>query len=1074
MPRDLVLEYNCKGELLASCEGPYTGPSCTLPCDVPGAGDPDDTGVPLDPPDDCGFELYCHSDGSVYGLSTKKSFLWQGSPSASNKVIENTVKQWTIHHEEDLGLAPNLSLTDIDLRAGGNFRSRDGSLTVFRFSQYYKNIRVLDPDGQVIVTYTPDGAVSISGKIVDRRSIYANTPPNRAAPQKAGYSIRHHVRGQTGLATADFRIRNLSLVAIPQAQAIGYSAFVDYANGAALARVLVDADAADPAPVLELWDYRRAEHDGLAQTQAITVRTLDPSFDPVPLPQTLSDENTLTDGAPLLGSIDDVSMDVQLATNSVVVLDLQGESVDDLHLFASRVLSPNWSFLSSSGADFVAQASHALLSDWYAYLDGFMTDPVVGAKRWDSANPHYSNGSVVPQAAVGTFTPRLLGFTNSASNDCPPSAVACASFSGIAPNLPAALAFPEVSNVPSGATIPEVSARLSLKGTTLDAVTLAHEAGHAFDLILGGAITGDMAPACGGACTAECVEDTSDEAPPLGETIAQMFAMILLHRTFEPLDFEYCGIVDQLATSGTGRNDPGPCMPLDDSVGRLVRPESPACTNSGFCDKPNDPGFVYQCCFDDEDQSDCTIFGTGCSVGTSNGQGGETTGWARPIPTGVCFPGPDGYNTFSVMQAFWQMLNGYSCEPTAPFACQTVAWPNGIQPDAAVVPAFLHAIRLAPLTYRQLFDNMATYVACNYGEAAYAEFNEIACNHALRSCGEPAPTSCGTCGNGVREGNQECDGYDWVVTSCDDFLYFSGGTLQCHASGTPDECRLEFSGCQAASTSMTSGLPSPDTTDGAADATGDSGSGDSGGTGVSSDGGGASDGCSCSSGRTQRAPLGFLLLAFLGIRSRRRTALTGLAWSLAGCGDDVSTSTGASSMEAGAESTVDAASESSIGESASVTTEGSSRTGAPFEIGPWVGSYHFEDALHPFGELNPSGGAAVLGNLEIYPDQTAFATFEYCSDEREIHYRVEPLTENTLRVLRGQGETSLRYNGATDLEDLVIVRTAPCRLVFEIDGAERGFAENWQPGVACWLDRCETPNHFRVDYCEETEPPPCP
>jgi len=245
---------------------------------------------------------------------------------------------------------------------------------------------------------------------------------------------------------------------------------------------------------------------------------------------------------------------------------------------------------------------------------------------------------------------------------------------------------------------------------------------------------------------------------------------------------------------------------------------------------------------------------------------GVATGFARNVPTGVCQAGGGGggYNTYSIMQAFWQLLHGYSCDPLPPFDCETVEWPDGVAPDDAVVPAFLYALRLAPGTYQQLFDNMATYVACNYGGEVYTAFNDVVCEHGLRSCADPAPTACGTCGNGVREGGEQCDGQDWGVAACEDLGVFSGGTLQCYPSGDPDECQLDLSMCIPEGLDSTADDGGPGgVDDGQADD-------DSTGTGAS-DGGGS--GCECSSQRRGSDPPTLVVfLVLLSVTRRRRRA----------------------------------------------------------------------------------------------------------------------------------------------------------------------------------------------------------
>jgi uncharacterized protein YegL len=56
---------------------------------------------------------------------------------------------------------------------------------------------------------------------------------------------------------------------------------------------------------------------------------------------------------------------------------------------------------------------------------------------------------------------------------------------------------------------------------------------------------------------------------------------------------------------------------------------------------------------------------------------------------------------------------------------------------------------------------------------------------------------CNFCGNNVIEPGEQCDGTDWgnPAPTCMDFDEFIGGTLDCNAPGTPDECIFNTSGC---------------------------------------------------------------------------------------------------------------------------------------------------------------------------------------------------------------------------------------------------------------------------------------
>jgi len=751
---------------------------------------------------------------------------------------------WLTIHEEDLGLNAGLAKKDLELVAAPGFRQSMGGLTIFRFRQTYRGIPVLPPDDLVQLVHGPDGAIQLSGRIVDGRENYAHVA-SQASANTALRSIRHHTHVRTQIPETDIVVDGPALVALPEARAVVWMGQARHVGGASLARVLVDADPTFLGSVLPLLSYRRGEVDNLAQTQAVQVRSVDPASDPA-MPST-SVSTTLFDGQPLLGSVEGMSGDIQLATEAVVVLDLDGGSRTDLDTVGLRVLDPAGDFLDAGGAGLSAQIAHHVLHGWYTRIDGYLTDPFAGAKRWDSAHPVYFMPPGTPSPTPsGTFAPRMLAFVNVASSDCDASAVACANWAGYGPGSLGGMAFPEVVHQPPGASSAEVTGRMLIPLPGDNITTLAHEFGHLVDLFAGPGLTTDLAPDCGGACVSECIEDTSDEAPPLTETIAQMFGMALWLTSFETVDFEYCSIVDAFSRSGTNPWNPGPCVPPGEDVSEFARPG--ACTKpADYCDKPTDPGFVLECC-DPAVDADCIVQApTDCPA----------TGFQRQIPTGLCHTSP-GYDTHSLMQAWWQLLNGRRCDATAPFDCQASAWPLGIEPVDAVLPAFLYSLRLNPLSYEQLFDGMATYMTCSYGDEVYSEFNAIVCAHGLRDCAAPAPIACDICGNGVREGSETCDGMDWVLADCTDWASFVGGTLQCDAL----TCQLDFSQCAEGGADTTAGANTSSGTDATVGAT----------TGASDSSGGAmggGGGCGCRTHRPHHFGGAWPLALLVGLRVRR-------------------------------------------------------------------------------------------------------------------------------------------------------------------------------------------------------------
>lgn len=73
----------------------------------------------------------------------------------------------------------------------------------------------------------------------------------------------------------------------------------------------------------------------------------------------------------------------------------------------------------------------------------------------------------------------------------------------------------------------------------------------------------------------------------------------------------------------------------------------------------------------------------------------------------------------------------------------------------------------------------------------------------------------------------------------------------------------------------------------------------------------------------------------------------------------------------------------------------------------------------------------ALANFEIFADFRATMFYDECSFEEPIviHYVWEPDVDGWLRLLPGEGETSLRVGAAEDLEALRVQREERPRLV---------------------------------------------
>jgi hypothetical protein len=162
--------------------------------------------------------------------------------------------------------------------------------------------------------------------------------------------------------------------------------------------------------------------------------------------------------------------------------------------------------------------------------------------------------------------------------------------------------------------------------------------------------------------------------------------------------------------------------------------------------------------------------------------------------------------------------------------------------------------------------------------------------------------------------------------------------------------------------------------------------------------------------------------------------------------------------------------------STSDTGPTSETTDEPVDTSRFMGVFHNEFELIPFGREVPSIGSPSIANLEILPDGTASMTMETCSEyfgTREIALRWEARPGPALEFFPGPGEDSLRFMAVTDLESVRATLGEGCDLLFELDGQPL-WLEVYRPGRACWVNRCENPNYMvHIDYCHSEAPPPC-
>ena len=911
----------CDGSTLRPCDPGETGPTCSWAC--------------FQGETDCGFSQVCHADGRVAGLSTSRAFMFALNPTDNDRAAQSAFINWILGHPGDLGLASGLQVGDLGLRSDSPFRNQHDWLTFFRFRQEYRGYPVHGPDGVVLLETHPQGAVSLSGSIVDGRPTYDGLSSSSTAFD-AEYAARMHVAAETGIPANELVAHSAARVAVPEWERICWRVLVHH-GGIPRGMVLLGTDPPAGAPLLPLLDYDSMLHEALTDIVPIELIGQDP--------ETVTDHlvldansgftglllDELSTGAPLVGSTVEppgppTGAPPQLATERVVVLDLMGNVPQDdptvgVAKFPDfvRITDGNGEFHGAVGTHaFNAQRAYWIVQSAYDFVHGYM------AGRWDSARPAFGGPSFMPP---GAFLPRIFVAYRGYSAICTDGSGCATMVHPTSMALEMGWPSSELTQLAPGFPLPqdaEVIGTIALSENGLAAATILHEIGHILDFFLG-AGKADVQK-CLAPCTdTKCDENTPDEARALTETIAQLWTVLLVRHLY-PIDYEdacpLIGYLFPIPTSSARVHGPS-CMTSENEVRLMVRPDKPECPTPSRCDKPS--GDMQHFC--DKSQ---------------------------------------GYRVASLMQAFWELANGRHCDPEPPFECDALpVWPPNCDEDPQVecatpldllVPAYAYALRLRPATYRQLVDDFVRFVGCNYGDAVFYEVNAVLCHHGATDCTAKPPVDCADCGNGIREGGEECDGQDWIPHASCETLGFDGGMIVC------DECKIDNSGCYfdpVVSTGVSVGTGADDT----------------GGTGVSAgDDGGSGDGGGCGC-RTNRGPITHLgcLLALLGVR-RRRTRAHAAAWAMAlvaACGDD------SARIDSG-----------STGPSSSASEETASTTEvASLPPEAWVGFYR--NAMRYEGEPESFPFAVAWRELEIRDDGTCRSAQRTCIDGEVVYQEYE-------------------------------------------------------------------------------------
>jgi hypothetical protein len=511
---------------------------------------------------------------------------------------------------------------------------------------------------------------------------------------------------------------------------------------------------------------------------------------------------------------------------------------------------------------------------------------------------------------------------------------------------------------------------------------------------------------------------------------------------------------------GTTNNEkvvhsPG-CMDSNDALGLFLRDDDAACPDAALCDKPSN------------DESDA-------AMGASH--------WCDAT---------EGYNTYSILQAWWNMLFGVYCAPPGPMGVecvsQTVVWPPGCDqpgsgvdcatPDEAAGLAFLYATRTNPTSYVQLIDGMAKFVSCNYGPQAYQDFNQALCDHQIRACDAPAPLLCEQCGNGIREGSEDCDGQDLsvdeigYVPACADFEY-DGGTLACQGLMDAQPCTYDFSQCTMP------GLDDTGTT--GQTSTGQASTGQESGT--SSDetdtagGVGAEDGCGCrargrSDGRGMATPLSLMFLLAVRRRSRRRSSASGpraalvLTLAAAACADD------GMARETTSGSSISSTSTTTETQAGSASETGVAPSGWPED---WYGDYYEDPGFEIGTEWLMPILIVSLDNMRLEAGAVTIERFDYTVGNEPVITTLDTeLDGDAIRILPPNGvwDVPYFYPGAEQVLLRPVPGTGCDELVLETHGLpapnDPVLSARWFRGRLCVVDPYDETianDRWMVDVC---------
>jgi len=520
---------------------------------------------------------------------------------------------------------------------------QDGNLKVVHFSQTYRGIPLIGHAAQVVVTLHGDVALSVTGRPIDAAPDYAGVLGTMSAEDAEAPVVAAYLAEQEGSSAPV--IEAIELVAVPTFSTLAWRAQVREAGHEGM-EILVHAVTGGV--------ISRQVTDSYDLTQKKPVHLLVEPFsaDPVTLSTGMAWDMPGAIAGYCADPVSGAGCLVRMGSMRLSVYDYQDDNtatplVQTMPIWDLFDPQVPWSkFLYGPPSfGFNAQNLYHKAATATTWVDPFVT--VLG---WD----HHPN---VPWSSAEPSS--LLMMVDVDGQD--PAGPSCKQALGLYAPYAFSANDAAIVDPPYGtATLPRMSICKN------DESTVFHELGHYYDDHLA---TGTMGH--GIAIHNTCVADTSDEAPPLAETVADMLTAALYAQLYPSMAYD-------MSTT------PLPC-----SLGVMSL-----------------PGQVH---------------GAPC---------GGPRHFSSDRPTAVANGACDvqaGYDQIGVQQAWWKFLKGQTCMTQTPWTCTAVP-----QDPETGLRALLYALSVGNgQSYKQLFRYMKSWIQINGTADEKTRFTQIFTQHGL-------------------------------------------------------------------------------------------------------------------------------------------------------------------------------------------------------------------------------------------------------------------------------------------------------------------------------------------------------